>query len=421
LSQIHIGVELDLTAYAFSQEFHDNYHIIEYKFTNTGNVDQDADVELNQPLTGVYFFFINRYALHDAASWITGNGAPWGKFTMNDAVGDGHEDYGVNFRAQYVWYGYYPGQTVFNSLGGPMWQEDGDAGRRPPRPDTTGRLAAAHMVGRVYLHADRSATDTSDDPGQPSTMGVKGSDDADLVDDEFNTGLMERQYKNFMQLGRQYPHHAQLIEPTREYDKPKNDPASAFGRYDEGGWAFVEGFGPYNLQPGEDVNIVVAEGAAGLSHAAKLAIGQAYKRAGANKDAALIPYNGQTKTKNQWVLTSKDSLFQMFERAMANYNSGFNIRNHLCHQKDSPSPLVRIKLLCNGRPIRAPVKPIGRFIVRAGNGRISRVTNCSPRWTAMPRVMTTAPRNAASIITITSKPWARSIPILPATRRPGFG
>jgi hypothetical protein len=319
-----VGVDLDLKAYGFSQEYHDNYHIIEYTFTNTGNVDVDPAAELNQPLTGVYFFFVNRYALHDAASWITGNGAPWGKFAMNDAVGDGHEDYGVDFRAQYAWYGYYPGQTDFNSLGGPMWREDGDAGRRP-QPDTTGRLAAAHMVGRLYIHVDRSATDASDDPAQPRTMGVKGSDDPDLVDDEFNDGLMERQYKNFMQLGRQYPHHAQLIEPTREYDKPKNDPASAFGRYDEGGWAFVEGFGPYDIQPGEDVKIVVAEGAAGLGHAAKLAIGQAYKRAGATKDEALFTYNGQTKTKNQWVLTSKDSLFQTFERARANYQAGFNI------------------------------------------------------------------------------------------------
>lgn len=317
-----LGIELDMKAYAFSQEYHDSYHIIEYSFTNTGNVDADPDIELNQPLNGVYFFFINRHALHEGASWITGNGAPWGKFAMNDAVGDGHEDYGVDFRAQYSWYGYYPGQTTFNSLGGPMWQESADYSA--PIPDTTGRLAAAHMVGRLYIHADRSATDESDDPGQPSTMGVKGSDDPDLVDDEFDANLMRRQYENFMQLGRQYPHHAQLIEPARTYDKPRNDPAGAFGRYDEGGWAFVEGFGPYTLQPGENIKLVVAEGAAGLSDVAKLTIGRHYKASGAN-DSSLIGYAGRQMTKNQWVLTSKDSLFQMFERAMANYNSGFNI------------------------------------------------------------------------------------------------
>ncbi|MGH7491885.1 MAG: hypothetical protein ACREOO_05775 [bacterium] len=338
-----VGIEMDLKAYAFSQEFHDSYHIIEYTFTNTGNVDSDPAIELNQPLTGVYFFFINRHALHGAASWITGNGAPWGKFAMNDAVGDGHEDYGVDFRAQYSWYGYSVFQTEFNSLGGPMWLESADWSA--PIADTTGRLAAAHMVGRLYLHADRSATDETDDPLQPATMGVKGSDDPDLVDDEYRADLMQRQYDNFMRLGRQYPHHAQLIEPTREYDKPRNDPASAFGRYDEGGWAFVEGFGPYTLQPGENVKIVVAEGASGLSAEAKLAIGQAYKRAGANKDNALFTFAGQQLTKNQWVMSSKDSLFQVFRRARANYNAGFNIPE--------------------------PPRPPERFAVTSGVGRIT--------------------------------------------------
>ncbi len=321
-----VGVEFDLKAYAFSQEYHDNYHIIEYTFKNTGNIDTDAEIELpNKTLEGVYFFFINRYATHEAASWVTGNGAPWGKFTMNDAVGDGIQDYGVNFRAQWSWAGYYPDQTDFNSLGGPMWREA--PGWSAPNPDTTGRLASAHYVGRVYIHADRSASDPSDDRSQPSTMGVKGSDDKDLVDDEFNNGLMERQYKNFMQLGRQNPTHAYIIEPSGQFDKQTKSPHTAFGVSDEGGWAFVEGFGPYRMQPGEDVKLVVAEGAAGLSHNAKLTIGRDYKASGAN-DEALLEYprgSGQRKTKNQWVISSRDSLFQMFDRAIANYNSGFNI------------------------------------------------------------------------------------------------
>ncbi|MGH7493458.1 MAG: FlgD immunoglobulin-like domain containing protein [bacterium] len=319
-----LGIEMDMKAYAFSQEFHDAYHIIEYTFTNTGNVDADSDIELSQTLQGVYFFFINRYALHEGASWITGNGAPWGKFTMNDAVGDGHEDYGVDFRAQYSWFGYSVSQTDFNSLGGPMWREL--TPYSAPLPDTSGRLAAAHMVGRLYLHTDKSASDESDDPLQPATMGVKGGDEPDMLNDsEEDIALMQRQYQNFMQLGRQYPHHAQLVEPTREYDKPRNDPASAFGRYVESGWAAVEGFGPYTIQPGDNIRIVVAEGASGLSDAAKLAIGQAYKRAGSNRDNALIYFGGRQLTKNQWVLTSKDSLFQMFERALANYRSDLNI------------------------------------------------------------------------------------------------
>lgn len=326
-----VGVKMDQKVYAFANEFHDNYHIMEYEFTNTGNVDDDLEAELNAPLEGVYFYFISRYAISDAASWVNSDAAAWGKFTMNDAVGDGHEDYGVDFRAQYAWYGHSVFQNDYNVLGGPLWASHWTSNTPP---DTSGRLAAAHFLGRVYIHADRSTGDATDDEGQPSTMGVKGSDDADLVDNEFDVDLMTRQYQDFLEAGRMYPHHADQIEPDgpaewpRNFATPSNDPASFQGTYDEGGWAMVEGFGPYDMQIGESVNLVIAEGAAGLNDDAKLQIGSAYKASGGDDDLQIsYDYGATTHTmsKNEWVLTSRDSLFQMFERAIANYESGMNI------------------------------------------------------------------------------------------------
>ena len=248
-----MGITVDQKIYGWSQQYHDNYHIIEYEFTNTGDVDNDPEPELNAPLEDVYFYFISRYAVSDAASWVNGNGAPWGKFTMNDAVGDGHRDYGVDFRAQYAWYGHNVFQPDYNVLGGPLWAEHWTSNQPP---DTSGRLHGAHFVGRVYIHADASTTDRSDDPNQPSTMGVKGSDDPDLVVDGQNDDLMMRQYQNFMEAGRMFPHHADQIEPDgpedwpRNFATPNNDPATFQGVTDEGGWAMVEGFGPYDMAPG---------------------------------------------------------------------------------------------------------------------------------------------------------------------------
>jgi hypothetical protein len=321
-----VGITVEEKVHAFSQEYHDSYHLIEYKFTNTGNIDTDSQIELNAPLTGVYFYLITRYATHDAASWVTGNGAPWGKFTMNDVIGDGFNDYGLTFRAMYAWGGISVFQTDFNALGGPMWAEHWSSA---PIPDKTGRLASAHMMGRVYIHADKSATDKTDDPAQPSTMGVKGSDEPDLVTDEFNTTAMQRQYELFITQGRPGATNPKLsrsqayeVEPSGEFDKATKDPAQAYGRYDEGGWAMGEGFGPYTLNIGQSVTLVVAEGAAGLSSPAKLAIGQAYKAGGATKDTAPITYNNKSMTKNQWVMTARDSIFQMFDRAIANWKSG---------------------------------------------------------------------------------------------------
>lgn len=344
-----VGVTVEQKIHAFSQEYHDNYHLIEYKFTNTGNIDRDAEIELNRPLEGVYFYLITRYATHDAASWVTGNGAPWGKFTMNDVIGDGFNDFGVNFRAQYAWGGHSVFQGDFRALGGPMWVESWTSA---PVPDVTGRLASAHMVGRVYVHADKSATDKTDDPAQPSTMGVKGSDEPDLVTDEFNDGLMLRQYQNFITQGRPNPNnpklvrsHAYEVENNGAFATTVKDPAQAFGRYDEGGWAMTEGFGPYTMNPGESISFVVAEGAAGLSSPAKLAIGKAYKAAGAGKDTAPITYNGTTMTKDEWVMTSRDSIFKMFGRATAAWKAGMKIP--------------------------APPAPPTRFAVTSGVGKIT--------------------------------------------------
>ena len=354
-----VGIELEQKIYAFDQEYHDNYHIIEYTFKNTGDVNEADGVDLEpvETLTGVYFFWIQRYGFHQSSAWITGGGAPWGQFVMNDAVGDGHEDYGVDFTAQYAWAGYNPDQAAFNTVGQPMWQEHSNswlADDFPTYGDTLGRLAAGQFAGRVYIHADSSADDetnavdptpagTWQDPAvpadlagrQPSTLGLFNSDHPDLQVDEYDESLMIRQYQEHITTGPYYPHHADIVEPSDAGQPPgqyfantRNDPSDVLGVYDAGGWQLTEGFGPYTMDPDDDVHLVVAEGVAGLSDSAKVAIGLAYKRAGAGRDAALIEWpagSGVEMTKNEWVMTSKDSLFDMFERAIANWESGFDI------------------------------------------------------------------------------------------------
>ena len=62
-----------------------------------------------------------------------------------------------------------------------------------------------------------------------------------------------------MASGRQYPHHADDIEPEGNFDTPTNAPNIYDGTYDEGGWSVIEGHGPYNIPFGESVNIVVAD------------------------------------------------------------------------------------------------------------------------------------------------------------------
>ena len=143
---------------------------MEFVFTNTGNTDDDATIELpDQTLEGVYFYWQNRYAPNRSAGWMQNDAQGWGKWTMNDTVGDGHEDYNVDYRAQWSWLGHVPELSGRTALGGPLFS---DNSWLVASGDSTGRLGAAHMLGRVILHADVSATDETNDPEQPRTMNV---------------------------------------------------------------------------------------------------------------------------------------------------------------------------------------------------------------------------------------------------------
>ncbi|MEM8487263.1 MAG: hypothetical protein AAF564_17050 [Bacteroidota bacterium] len=333
-----LGITQERWASQFSQEHHDNYHILEFVFTNTGNTDNDATIELpDQTLEGVYFYWQNRYAPNRSAGWIQNNAQGWGKWTMNDTVGDGHEDYDVDYRAQYSWLGHVPSLSGRTALGGPLW----DAGNwLTVDADSTGRLGAAHMLGRIILHADASATDESDDPDQPSTMNyIWTGDERTHLNEHTDLAKMEFEYELITE-GRVYPHHADLVEPAGAFDTPLGDPT--LGRGGDG-FAFGEGFGPYTLGPGEDVRIIMGEGIGGISDQAAVAVGQAYKRAQGDESAtfefdangdgvisdAAYDYNtlftgAERMTKNQWALSAKDTMFQTFNRIIANYESGWN-------------------------------------------------------------------------------------------------
>lgn len=323
-----LGITMERRIIQFSQEYHDNYHVLEYTFTNTGNTDADADIELpNQTLEGVYFFFQWRLSVAKETRYVIGNGTGWGLNAMLDTRGDGvRADLpGEDFRAQFVWHGKFPAFNAYDNLGGPILPQALPA-LNVASTDTLGRLGASQFAGVVTLHADTSPADPTDDPAQPVTTSWIGSDDPyTSQNDAFNPAKMEVEY-GVMSSGHKSPRHADVVEPTGlpGFLNPIGDPSLGT----PGGFSGANGYGPYVLAPGESVRIVLAEGAAGLSRRANEAIGRAYKESNAN-DSAPISYavHGQTHTmtKNEWVFTSRDSLFQTFRRAQANFTSGYAI------------------------------------------------------------------------------------------------
>ena len=308
-----IGVTMTRKVLAWCQTYNDNYFIYDYTFTNTGQIDGSAAAPLaSQTLTGFYVFIQSRYACTYDGSQEIGNPTSWGINSMNDTRGDGvkPDPVGQQFRCRYTWQGLYPGFTKYNNIGAPMFTPAAPAS---DPADTVGRLAAAQFVGTVTLHADRSATDTTDDASQPSTTTYFGSDEKlnppTSNNSQFNIPYMAAEYA-VMSAGHKSPRHADLVQADGAFDVPTGDPSLGTS----GGLSSADGYGPYTLAPGQSIHIVCAEGASGLSREACLSVGKAFKTGAIT-----------AKAKNDSVLTGRDSLFQTFRRAIANYNSGYNI------------------------------------------------------------------------------------------------
>ena len=309
-----IGVTMTRKIMQFSHPFHDNYHIIEYTFENTGNVDDDPEIELpNQTVEDAVFFYQYRWSVCRETRYVIGNGTGWGLQTMLDSRGDGVkvDPPDEQFRAQFAWHGNFVPFTTYDNVGGPIWDPSNSEGY-VNAADTVGRLGASQFVGVVTLHAPNSVADPTDDPAQPSTTGYIHSDHViTLTNNQFDRVQMQTEYE-WMTRGHMAPRHADVVEPDGDYAKPNTTADPSLGT--AGGFSAMNGYGPYTLGPGESVTIVVAEAASGLNREACIDIGKQFK------DGTI-----DARTKNEWVLTGRDSLFQTFRRAIANYESGYDL------------------------------------------------------------------------------------------------
>lgn len=326
-----MGIDYERYVYAYDQPYNDNYHIQEFVLTNTGDQDGDGEPDVEQTLDGVYLHFQKRYTITDW-QYQPGGSDGWGANVMNDIVGDGMEDYDVDFRAQYTWLGNAQNSdaAVFDEAGYPKLGLVDNSGWRaiPEAPgDTTGRLTAPQFLGTVTLHADASADDESDDPSQPSTTGHIDSDHPILSgNDAFDSQRSEQDYNTAIAAGHMYPHHADIVDTDGNF--LTYDGAPQLGK--AGGYSAMFSYGPYTLEPGEDVRIVIAEGVDGLDPYEAELIGSAFKELAGHRRDQMTPelattpnitYRGVTLSKNGWLLSGKDSLFQTFQRALEAYEA----------------------------------------------------------------------------------------------------
>jgi len=322
-----IGITVTKKVMAFDQSNHDNYFIKDFVFTNTGIYDAAGDV-IHDTLHSVYFYFCDRYSFAGVSctgfnqGWGSWN-STWGESNINHSIGGdptASEFTDPNsplyqLRAAYTWYGpdYERTQVTYDEdWGDPAQTEDGE-------------LAAAKYAGCVTLHADKSASDRSDDPYQPITNNFISSDQTIFNSDisQYDETVMADRWAAITD-GHPAVQHDVLVDD--KYPKLYIDPRRNTG----GGVQPEMAYGPYTMVPGDSIHIVMAECVSGISWEKGREVGGNWLQ-WRNKTGApiLVMPDGSTTTdynlyKRKWCETGKDSILQTYRNALRHYNLGYN-------------------------------------------------------------------------------------------------
>ena len=354
--QTSMGVKMKRTIYSFSHPEHQNYHIQEYVFINNGCFDKDCDIEYQQTIEGFQVYLQYRYAISREGMIYDGNWLPqsaaWGHNTMNDVIGefptnpspnDQFYDDGEIIRGLFSWHGYHSSADPPENIGGPDFGGDG-------------HLGAAQFVGVATLHADTSPSDKNNDINQPSTTWFITSDDpATSGNLQYNGTKSTNEYVNYMTVGHPPQSQAEVVGTGNA--NQFNDPRTGSN---PGGTSQGIGFGPYDLEPGDSIRIVLAEGASGLSRSMCYKIGQNWKNQVHTDELPesselhrhmMNTYHRQSDThnyyKNAWVFTGVDSIIKVFKRAKENF-----------------------ELMKNGQSLPRPPEPPSLFNIASGGDKI---------------------------------------------------
>jgi len=325
------GLTMSRTIYAFSQQYHDNYFIKEYVFTNTGNTDYDDTIELHRTLNGVYFSWGTRYSASREGAGFIGDGQVYGKHLVVTKRGETYASNHQNtitestpiqsldwIRAVFGWSG-QASPNSFDNIGA-------------PDINGNGRLGSPQHIGVASLYIDES-TSLTDHLDQPSVMGWHAGDTYPGLGDMQNIIPMRQLYT--MLSGN--PHLGEKYGGTNRFDESyitsltyQADPWEIHG--DGGGTNLWVVYGPFDIPEGESIRIVEAEGVNGLSRLMCEKVGKRWKQAYLNsgdEGPFDLPDNTTSKDedvyKNSWVATGKDSIMLTFSRAKRNFDSGMNI------------------------------------------------------------------------------------------------
>ncbi len=320
-----MGITVERRIFACTQEYHDNYFIKEYTFTNTGITDYSNDVKLEQTLTGFRVSWRERYSVSREGSFSIGGSQSWGEHSWVTRRGEDYPQHAGEqiteddpivdwLRAGFSWAGQNR-NNAWDNIGG-------------PHRDNDGRLRAIQHAGKVVLHVDKNNSDKDDDPYQPHVLGWHASPYPSVGDMSPRSAAQMNETYHFLK-GNPYPNtdFGGNYRMYETYGDDYDDPNEVHGR-STAVW-FV--FGPWDIEHGESIRIVFAEGVDGLDRKMAEKIGRQWLRAFRGDDDGPFELPDGTMTsdenefKNEWVYTGRDSIMQTFGRAYRNFNMNYEI------------------------------------------------------------------------------------------------
>jgi hypothetical protein len=308
-----MGLTMTRRLMAFSQQYHDNYMIVEYIFKNDGNVDGDDDIELPDQILKALRIggMVHHSASRDAARVIGFGQMNWGQDQWQTKRGETYPDWiagnpnADSIRCAITWGG-QRNDVDFDMIGAP------DKLR-----ERTGRLAGAGHVGIGFLHIDKSATDKTDDPFQPSMLGWNGDDTYPSLSAMDVTTMREA----WEFLAGKLP-----MGNTDRMDSRVGTHPYPVDLVDIGGAATPYGYGPWDLSFGDSLRIVKVLAINGLNWELCESIGDNWL----NGSPPFTLPDGTTTDdadtyKNAWVYTGKDSILLTMGRAQRNFLLDYDI------------------------------------------------------------------------------------------------
>ncbi len=335
------GLTIRRKVYAFTQQYHDDYFIKVSTFKNTGNVDDDAEIELSGSLKGLRVGWGTRYSVSREGAMTADNQQSWGKFSWVTRRG---EDYKSHIQDVHNFTESTPLEDLDWIRCGFSWMGQSEANEYDNigAPDLTGsgRLTAPQFAGSAVLHVDKSSTDKSDDPDQPVFLGWHAGDTYPSIGNLKKSDMdgMAQVYKMLEGTPAEGEKNGGQNRLFEDKVNSITDQVVPYKIHNDGGGTNVMlTYGPWDLAHGDSVVIVEAEGVNGLSRRQCEIIGKNwldetgdYQLPPSGQFEKLgVDYGSTTDDrdvyKNAWVYTGADSIMMTFRRALSNYDMDFNI------------------------------------------------------------------------------------------------